>query len=103
MDKDIALQVLDKFKVNINQSCRECGLDDVAFKVDHNIYCCYNCYDDCYTVNEYDHCVACQSVNTYCYIDINDYGIYNRICKKCFMVELDELIDSPCTIKPAKH
>jgi len=104
MDTGTAERLLNKFKVNVTRRCSGCGNCDVAFKVIYLGVCfCHECYNDSKeSIYEYDNCVVCQSEDTYCYIDFDD-GIYNRICKKCFINELEIFMNPPFNIKPAKR
>ena len=111
MDTLALLQTLYKFRRNVFQVCHTCGKEDVSFgdETDEFLFYCIECYADkkkkhentnIRRMIEYPGCAICDHMDSY-----GEYlsGVYNRVCKKCFVYKLEEFMNPSCNIKPAKQ
>ena len=128
MDK---LEILNNFKRNTFHVCGQCGHDEIVVRVTPNRcielmdypegYYCYECtkkildydiYENNYSeimssdfVIEYSCCYECREANFYGKIydgeQRDHHGSYVRLCKKCFIYELENF--GIFNVKPAKR
>jgi hypothetical protein len=101
------LEFLNNFVRNRFRVCRECGQDEIAYRINVNYYC-----DGCFNNNHtdetrfiydsnYSECLFCGELDTYGKV-YND-RFYSRACKKCFTDEVNDFLNPVCDIKPAKR
>jgi len=104
MDIPELLGILKYFKRNIYHVCGRCKSEDISFRTQTHEYYCRECWGNADDLASYDWCSICGVQDTYGDVVLSPIYVelgYNRLCKKCFVNELEDHI-TPCAIKPAK-